>query len=87
MREFTVRSSVERYVACLLEGRRPKPFAASDGDVAQIRTAIELIGRRAELGRPTEAFVDRLRRNLTARQSGMRTWHRPLIVVHRRREP
>lgn len=62
-------SALDRYLTRLSDGKRPKPFAASDDDVAQISTAIELAAYRADRTRPTEAFVSCLRKRLAAEQS------------------
>lgn len=79
-----MRSPVERYVCCLLDGRRPKAFAASDMDVTQIRTAIELMGRR-DPGGPAPAFVARLRDELAVRRAGtVNPRSRPLALRRRR---
>ncbi|MFG1807688.1 Rieske (2Fe-2S) protein [Streptomyces sp. NPDC049040] len=80
-----MRSPVDRYVARLLSGRRPKAFAASEEDIAQVRAVIELLEHRTERALPAEAFVTRLRYELAAGQSRTPTPHTPTTALRRRR--
>lgn len=50
---------LHKYVDDLLDGRRPRPFAADEFDAAQLRTAIELRAARDE--EPRAEFVDALK--------------------------
>lgn len=58
----------DRYVDRLLRGRRPEPFTPTDDELAEIRTAIELVGSRPDDARPRDGFVDDLRDRLAAAQ-------------------
>ncbi|WP_163510540.1 Rieske (2Fe-2S) protein [Fodinicola acaciae] len=55
---------LRRFVADLLRGRRTRRFAADADEEAYVRTAIEL--RSAAGDRPSEEFVDALRKRLSA---------------------
>ncbi|BBZ45769.1 Rieske (2Fe-2S) protein [Mycobacterium parmense] len=62
---------LRRYVDDLLNGRRPKAFAADDFEAAQIRTAIEL--RAARIGdedAPSQQFLAGLHRRLAEQMTG-----------------
>lgn len=56
---------VRRYVDDLLGGRRPRPFAANEEDVAELRTAIDLRAARPGDDEPRAEFVDALHRQLS----------------------
>ncbi|MGE7434051.1 Rieske (2Fe-2S) protein [Kitasatospora sp. NPDC001175] len=58
------RQAVDRYVERLLGRRRPKPFAATEEELAVVRTAIDLAAAGPDAQGPTPAFVDRLRQQL-----------------------
>lgn len=58
------RQAVDRYVDRLLGRRRPKPFAATEQELALVRTAIDLAAAGPDATDPSPAFVDRLRREL-----------------------
>ncbi|MFF3073422.1 Rieske (2Fe-2S) protein [Kitasatospora sp. NPDC057904] len=58
------RQAVERYVERLFARRRPKPFAATEEELAVVRTAIDLAAAGPDAQGPSPAFVDRLRRQL-----------------------
>jgi cytochrome b6-f complex iron-sulfur subunit len=62
-----MRSAVDRYVENLLRGRRPRPFAPSEDDLAVIRTAISLAAAGPQGAEPDQAFVEGLRRRLAER--------------------
>src|SRR5215467_670054 len=55
---------LRRYVADLLRGRRPRPFAVSDDEAAQLRAAITLRAARPGATAPDEEFLSRLHRRL-----------------------
>ncbi|MER6354492.1 Rieske (2Fe-2S) protein [Streptomyces sp. NPDC001634] len=58
------RQAVDRYVERLLGRRRPKPFAATEDELALVRTAIDLAAAGPDAQGPSPAFVDRLRNQL-----------------------
>jgi cytochrome b6-f complex iron-sulfur subunit len=60
---------IDRYVDSLLRRRRPRPFAPSEEDLAVARTAIDLAAAGPDAQRPSEAFVEDLRRRLAAQQT------------------
>jgi nitrite reductase/ring-hydroxylating ferredoxin subunit len=57
---------VRRFVADLLRGRRPRPFSAEEGDIAELRAAITLRAARPGAGAPREEFVTGLHQRLAA---------------------
>jgi nitrite reductase/ring-hydroxylating ferredoxin subunit len=61
-----MRRAVDRYVDSLLRrrGRRPRPFAASEDDVAVARVAITLLAARSDTAEPRQRFVEDLRGRL-----------------------
>ncbi|MEM6104748.1 Rieske (2Fe-2S) protein [Mycobacterium sp. 050272] len=65
---------LRRYVDDMLRGRRPKPFAPTDFEAAQIRMAIELraAGQGCEAGAaPRQEFLTELHRRLAEQMSGV----------------
>lgn len=62
--------AADRYVDRLLRGRRGEPFTPTDDELAEIRTAVELAGARADDAEPRAAFVAALRDRLAAAQAG-----------------
>ncbi|WP_405885127.1 Rieske (2Fe-2S) protein [Streptomyces sp. NBC_01136] len=58
------RQAVDRYVERLLGRRHPKPFAATEDELALVRTAIDLAAAGPDAQGPAPAFVDRLRHQL-----------------------
>lgn len=56
--------AVDRYVNRLLARRRPKPFAATEEELALVRTAIDLVAAKPDAADPSPAFIDRLRNEL-----------------------
>jgi cytochrome b6-f complex iron-sulfur subunit len=60
---------VERYVESLLRRRRPKPFAPTQDDLVITRTAIDLAAAAPDAHRPTDTFVEDLRRRLAAQDA------------------
>ncbi|WP_042431211.1 Rieske (2Fe-2S) protein [Streptacidiphilus anmyonensis] len=58
------RQAVDRYVDRLLGRRRPKSFAATEDELAMVRTAIDLAAAGPDAHGPSPAFVDRLRDQL-----------------------
>lgn len=71
----------DRLVRALLRGRRPRRFAATIADAAEIRVAIELIGARPYGAGPRGEFADDLRRRVAARMpySGERARRRAAV--------
>jgi cytochrome b6-f complex iron-sulfur subunit len=59
-----------RFVEAVLNGRRGRPFAATDDEAAQIRTAVTLRAARPASGAPSEEFVAALHRRLAAEMTG-----------------
>ncbi|ADJ45540.1 rieske (2Fe-2S) domain-containing protein [Amycolatopsis mediterranei S699] len=55
---------VRRFVKDLLRRRRPRPFAATAGDEAELRTAVLLRAARPGAGAASEEFVTGLHRRL-----------------------
>lgn len=80
-----MKSPVDRYVTRLLDGQRPKPFAASDDDIAQISTAIDLVACRSDRAQPSERFVDSLRDRLATEESRAVIAQVPVAALGRRR--
>jgi cytochrome b6-f complex iron-sulfur subunit len=58
--------ALRRYVEDLLRGRRPSGFAATEDDVAPLRTAITLRAARPGDDAPRTEFVDALQQRLAA---------------------
>lgn len=58
--------ALRRYVEDLLHGRRPRGFAATEDDVATLRTAIALRAARPGDEAPRAEFVDALQQRLAA---------------------
>jgi cytochrome b6-f complex iron-sulfur subunit len=59
------RAGVRRYVADLLNGRRPRPFRVEDpDDIAELRAAITLAGARPGADQPSPEFLAGLHRKL-----------------------
>jgi cytochrome b6-f complex iron-sulfur subunit len=59
--------ALRRYVEDLLHGRRPRGFAATEDDVAPLRTAITLRAARPGDDAPRAEFVDALEQRLAAK--------------------
>jgi cytochrome b6-f complex iron-sulfur subunit len=55
---------LRRYVEGLIQGRRPKPFPASEDEAEAVRAAIELRAARPGADSPSEEFVAGLHRRL-----------------------
>jgi cytochrome b6-f complex iron-sulfur subunit len=64
-----MKRAVDRYIESLLRGRRPRPFAPSEDDLAMTRTAIALAAAGPDSHAPDQAFVDGLRRRIAAQQT------------------
>ncbi|RAG81275.1 Rieske (2Fe-2S) protein [Streptacidiphilus pinicola] len=62
------RQAVDRYVDRLLGRSRPKPFSATEDELALVRTAIDLAAAGPDAHGPSPAFVDRLRNQLSERE-------------------
>jgi cytochrome b6-f complex iron-sulfur subunit len=61
--------AANRYIESLLRGRRPRPFAPSQDDLALTRTAITLAAAHPGARQPDPAFVDSLRHKIAAQAS------------------
>ncbi|HYZ37320.1 MAG TPA: Rieske (2Fe-2S) protein, partial [Pseudonocardiaceae bacterium] len=55
-----------RFIADLLQGRRPRPFRADEADAGQLRAAITLRAGQPDSAVPREEFVTDLHRRLAA---------------------
>jgi nitrite reductase/ring-hydroxylating ferredoxin subunit len=69
--------AVDRYVDRLLGRRRPKPFAATEEELAVVRTAIDLAAARPHASEPSPAFIDRLRHELREHEQEQATTPTP----------
>lgn len=73
---------LHRYVADLLDGRRPRPFDADGFEAAQIRTAIQLRAARTSSDVPSERFLTDLHRRLAAKVPSGQENPRPVTGPH-----
>jgi nitrite reductase/ring-hydroxylating ferredoxin subunit len=78
---------VQRFVADLLRGRRPRRFTVEDDEADQLRTAIELRAARPGSTAPREEFVTTLHRQLADQlaEQELQPDRRPTPIHSRRR--